>query len=378
MDMALLLMLVGYALVKFPMFKIGATTFLVLLLSILFFRSFLLDPSQFTDFSKVISAFLIFRLAFFNKDPQKTLKVIAFSYIIPVLVSLALAITGQGYIFWGDVETFVGPYYYKTDLAIMVVLASIFFRYFLFYSERKTFRRLSWLFIFAVSPFFIYLSNSRMLLVVYLFVFIFTALESLNYKKIRISRGIKSLFLLVATVIGFVGFNLFNATSSLGISLEIGNVFSAANTQGRNGIWESTLNNFYDGSIKDILFGYYLNADFDLNTYLRNDVHNTYLKVLVNTGIVGFIAYVLFCLRILGLNIKLWLKSGNDKNEKFLLNSILLVFVFYLLCGMTQSNIMFTQSSWYAFYFAGLLFNPLITLRSNNQYIEDEGVLYSK
>lgn len=353
---------------NFPKIKFTFASSLFLLVYLLFIKSFLLDISQETIgvFLKLSSAFLLFYLAQFNKDPQKTLKILAFSFLFPVALTVIMAITGSGYVYWGTHLTFSGPYFYKTDMAISIVLSSIFFRYFLYYSNSQLIKMATIFYLFIVAPWLIYIANSRMLMVVYLFIFIFLLLELLSLNKVKISRGIKTAALAILLVFSIVAFNFYNAMASaeglLSISLEGDAILSQENTQGRNGIWESILSHFFKGSPSEVLFGMHLNADTGLNAYLKNDAHNTFLKVLVTTGITGLLIYLISLMHISSKTLKFRLAAENNSEYAFLSNTIIFVLALFILCGITQSNIIYTQSSWYAFYFMGLLFNPNVAM----------------
>jgi hypothetical protein len=78
---------------------------------------------------------------------------------------------------------------------------------------------------------------------------------------------------------------------------------------------------------------------------------------MISCGLAGLFLYML----MLGLvvhKLRLLLRQYRDRrNDYFVLMTIALLLSFYLLSGISQSNLIFTQSSWYAFYFMGLLFN---------------------
>lgn len=364
-----LLLILGVGLIfilNFPKIKFTLTSGLLLIVYLLFAKSFLLDINQESTgvFLKLTSAFLLFYLAQFNKNPQKTLKILAFSFLLPAILTLIMAVTGNGYVYWGSSLTFSGPYFYKTDMAISIVLSSIFFRYFLYYSNSQLVKLMTIFYLFIVAPWLIYIANSRMLMLVYLFVFVFLLLELLSLNQVKISRGIKTAALIILLSFAAIALNLYNSMASaegyLSISFDSDTIWSQENTQGRQGIWESILSHFFDGSASEILFGMQLNADTGLNTYLKNDAHNTFLKVLVTTGISGLLSYLIFLTHIAVKSFKFSRAVGNNLNGMFLSNTIIFVLAFFILSGITQSNIIYTQSSWYAFYFMGLLFNPIV------------------
>ena len=335
----------------------------LLLLSFLFLRSLAADVNEITVgvFLKVLSAFLLFFLAQFASDGKKAIEVIAASFIVPVLYILYQAATGDGYQYWGTVYTFVGPYYYKTDLAITVILSVVFFRKYLFFSRFKLGKAFTAAYMLIVAPKLILMANSRMLLIVYAVILIGTIVEYFRYKDQKFSKLKRNAIIAYSLLLAVGGYTLyvnsFIPKGALVIEVQSGEIFSASNTQGRSEIWNAITRNYFNGDLLNILFGYSINKDHQFDTVLHADSHNAWLKVMVSCGLAGlFIYLVAIALAINKLRV-LMRDYRRRKTEYFVLSTVLLVVLSYLFSGISQSNIIFTQSSWYVFYFMGLIFN---------------------
>ncbi|GAB1766400.1 O-antigen ligase family protein [Priestia megaterium] len=371
-DIFLLLLLLVYIVPRFFYIKISVTSVLLITFMLFLFRSYIvkIDMQTTLVFLKILSAILMFFAAQFNRDIEKTLKYISLSYIVPIICYIIFAVTHKGFIYWGAVKTFVGPYYYKTDLAIAVIISIIFIRRYLFFSKIKYVMWFTRIYIFLLAPIFILLANSRMMTIIYGIFFVVLIVESYQYKVMKVNsiqgrletkvkRNALVVLSLIIVTLGYTVYDTqFKSENALAISINEGQIFSLENTQGRSGIWETTIGNFLDGNPFSLLLGYYINKEFELNTYSGQDAHNTYLKLLVTTGFIGGSLYIFFNGFILRRIKFLYKKIGSSSMNYFTLNTILMITLFFIISGFTQSNIIYTQSSWYAFYFMGLLYNP--------------------
>lgn len=377
LDAVLVLFLIYYLITNSKKVKLTKANILLLLLFFLLTRSLLMqfNLGTFTTYIKIASALMMFIAAQLNEYPHKTLRIIALSYLIPLSVNSLLGLTGNGYIYWGDILTFSGTYYYKTDLAIAIVLGVIFFRYYLFNSDSRNLKKIAFLFIFLIAPYLIIKANSRMFIIVYGITLIFICGEYLknkrfnnltkSQKKYKFSLGVRTL--IVASVVVLVSSILLvynNTTASQNaLNIDFENIFSEKNTQGRSEIWPAAIKGFSESPFLNKLFGSYLNADYDIISKFYNDAkdaHNNLIKITLNFGIIGLMLFIVFMFRVIYLLNASYKRHKNETDIIFILNTILLLFIFFNLPGMTQSNIIYTQSSWYAFYFFGLLSNPTL------------------
>ncbi|XEC97051.1 hypothetical protein AB6A23_11200 [Paenibacillus tarimensis] len=380
----LLLALIGgvvlYMLPQYCKVRISFTNSLLVFFSIMLTISFFnkIDENTSSTYLKVISAFMLFFAAQLNQDINKTLKVIAASYIIPSVYSLLLYLTDNGYVFWGGIRTFVGPYYYKTDLAIAVILSVIFFRKALYSSKSGFLKIIAGMYILVIAPMLILTANSRMMTIIYGVIIIYIIVErlALSAKRltnlIKFSKVKKIAVVLLSCIVLVGGYFVYDSLTqnALKINLSSDEFFSQSNTQGRSGIWSTIIDNFLAGDTRSIMFGYYIGKDFEFNTYMGNDAHNSFLKLLVATGFYGLSLYVLFLLLIIYKIRAISKLTDLDNTQRFAVNTIIMVLLFFLISGMTQSNIIFTQSSWYAFYFMGLLYSPNLVQLSKTQSIQ--------
>ncbi|PKG23714.1 O-antigen ligase family protein [Niallia nealsonii] len=369
LDLLLICLLFLFLLQRMHNIKLNITSFIMLTFSLFILRSFFakVDYSTLSILLKIGSALLIFFAAQFNKTPNKTTKLIESSYIIPVITIILLALFGKGYVLWGNALTFVGPYFYKTDLAIAIVLSIIFFRNTLFHAQSKILKFLVGIYIFGLAPFLILEANSRMFLIILGIFYIMIIIELTKYTRRKLNKSLTRI-LIGLSVVGLIsGYsiydNYFKPDDALEIKLSTQDIFSLSNTQGRSGIWEAEITHFKEAEHPFfVLFGFYIDKDVEFNTYSANgfDAHNSYLKVLINFGVFGLCTYLLFLVLIYIRLSKLIKENVSDKEKYNHLMTIQMVFIFFLISGLTQSNLVYTQSSWYAFYFMGLLFNPYL------------------
>lgn len=359
----LFLLLSVYVMPRVFFLKINFVNALLVLLSILFLRSFIVDINMDSaiDFMKIFSAFLCFFAAQWNNKPSKTVDIISFSFIFPVIYILFLLVTGQGYQYWGFAKTFIGPYFFKTDLALVIMITLVFFRKYLFFSHRKSFRVLTFIYILIVAPLIIYLTNARITLIVYAVYLALLFMEYYRYKfKVPMAKIIKILGVIIIFV-SVIAINTYYSekndnASYLTLSFNPADAFSKENTQGRSIIWELILDKYSEGHLFYKTFGYSIEKDVEFNTYLHNHSHNNFLKVLISTGFIGFLAYSLFWILIFLKLYKLF-KGKFTQDEYYYLYTILMLVVIFNIMGMTNTNLIYTQSTWYTFYLMGLLFN---------------------
>jgi len=344
------------------------------------FNQFNIDT--FGLYLKLISTILIFFAAHTVTNYEKLLKILAISYILPLIINVGLGLSGNGYTYWGNVYTFVGTYYYKTDLAIAAFLGAVFLRKYIVFSKNKTQLLVSIALIFGVTPYLIIMSNSRMFLILYAFLaiviiseyFKLNSFKTENRKRrYKLSKGVVLLITIVAILTVSSSYLFYNNASAssgvLTISFEPDEIFSEQNTQGRSVIWDSAISAISNSSPTQLMFGHYLNSDFDLirDNRQARDAHNNFLKLTLNIGIIGCTIFLLFTFTIIRL-MRMAKKQVKIKPElNFLVNTILLLFCFFYIAGMTQSNIVYTQSSWYAFFFFGLLSNKYIFSAPNKE-----------
>jgi hypothetical protein len=377
LDLILALILLVYLFPNLFQIKMTLSNLFLFALLALLIRAYLLqvDTQTSIDFFKIASAILIYFAAQFNKDIVRTIKIIGISYIVPMIYSIVLLLTNNGYQLWGNVLTFVGPYYYKTDLALAVILSLVFFRRSLFRAESKIIKIAGFGFIFLLAPYMIIEANSRLFLIIYGIILIYILLERTknNKSKINITKPVLFLFGFILLSVAVISYYFYSLNGSgIQISFDPDNFFSESNTQGRSVIWNNILMGFFDGHIFNQVFGYYFGADFDFSQLLQKDSHNTFLKIAILTGYVGLLCICAFLIRKIYFLFFKSRKYNWSEEERINLNTIKLLLLIFLFGAMTQSNIMFTQTTWYVFYFLGLLNNDYFFKEVKEVYCKKE------
>ena len=103
---------------------------------------------------------------------------------------------------------------------------------------------------------------------------------------------------------------------------------------GRLVIWSNAINTFLDNPI----FGIGINSirEYNLEKYMKGMyVHNSFLEVLVETGIVGFVIYIIFWVLLLR---KASILSKVQKKAKYILVTLLAIFVQMNLLSVLQNE----------------------------------------
>ena len=299
----------------------------------------------FNHYIKMISSFILYFIGRgYPYDIEKVKNSVVKANYIAIALNLTLFILGMGFIYWGNSLTFRGMYFYKTDFSMAMIYAIVSIAFF----EKKSikFKVLLWI----IVSYLILRSNTRIAMIILfsvLFIWILYIREEkknitlkLNYKYIFYSTiGIVSALVIVSKLLTLPIFEKYHFLS-LNIS-SLSDAFSRENTQGRNDIWENIIKIYQDSSVFDKLFG----IDFVSDIWNGYESHNTYLKILFSTGLVGLSAFVAFVIfYFVELN-----KIADRKIFYFNL-SILLTF---LVQGISQSAIDFTQMTWIFMFFIG-------------------------
>lgn len=213
--------------------------------------------------------------------------------MVALLAMAMSAALGQGYAIWGEAETFVAGYYYKTDAALscLIFTAIIMAR-----SPRLASATLA----IACAVYVVYKTNARIALPLVLAVPILCRVTK-RYGELR-SR---ELALQAITLLGI------SVLSGIGLAVLIGELrpdllafsvrdpFSDENTQGRNFIWAALISSFEHSSTTDQFLGQGLYADINatLSYSISSELagaraHNSLLYLLLALGIFGAVIFV--------------------------------------------------------------------------------------
>lgn len=343
--------------------KFRLTDLFVLIMIILFTRSFLKSTELYIDYLKIVSAFVMYFLGrILYTEENKIEKSILLSLSIVFVINLIVCLTGNGSTIWGSASTLRGLYYFKTDYACML---SFFLTFWLFsYNKNK----LCKLIILLISIVLIILTNARIYYLISFMIVIMYFLYKKN-KKIISFRTMSTL--LLGTIIVIFGISqlsnltFFREKNMIGLNYNsIEDLYDSSNTQGRNEVWNTLLFNFSKQDIITRTFGTSLDF-YKENSYNGYTEHNTYVKVLLNTGYFGLIVFILFICSIL-----LSIRKINDYKTEYLIFTLILIF---LVSGISAPTILYVNTSWLPLFYAGLsISNSLLIEKKENKKEEKE------
>ena len=99
----------------------------ILILMGLFAFSFLRNTNGLSQFFKIESGFLLYFIGRnYYCHVNKYIHIIRIGFIPVMLVTMITFVTGSGFQMWGNINTFSGLYFFKTDLAVaMAVISSM-------------------------------------------------------------------------------------------------------------------------------------------------------------------------------------------------------------------------------------------------------------
>lgn len=277
-------------------------------------------------------------------------KLLGFFSLTALLSLTALAATGSGYTTWGNVSTFTGGYYFKTDLAI----ASLIFLTLSFSTlQKKTLLALS----LICASYLVFKSNARIALplVILIPTFIMMSLHgklnSINAKTITIA--------LATAILGMALFSLIDFSSLGMLGFDFSDPFSAANTQGRSVIWAALLNAYSEAPILEKIIGMGLDADSKATTSFSESsqlegvrAHNSYLYLLICTGITGSLSFYWMIFSIFS-KVSLILQQG-ETTQKIITTISCALLILFAWLSMTTEIIIRPQLMILFFFFSGL------------------------
>lgn len=303
---------------------------------------------------KVISGLLMYFLgrgSIYKLEQCKSSLVLA--SIIVIGVNAIIFVMGEGFTSWGASTTFKGLYFYKTDLGIAMIQAAAAI---LFFGSIK--RELKFALI-SMSGLLVLFSNSRASIIIFVCIMYFYYLFNREQKSVNKTTSVSlrvvlgSLFavtIAIMMVVKLQTLTMFADFHFLGFS-DISNV--ASNTQGRNLIWFQIWESFKSNPIFNQIFGVDLSSD-NWNGY---ESHNSYLKILYNTGYLGLTLFVTFVFK--------YSTKLNYLRDRELFYFNLSALAIFLIQSISQSSIAFTQMTWGFMFFAGLGISSTIRKKNN-------------
>lgn len=328
--------------------------FMALVLMCIYAASFLRYPSAYGTFFKIESCFLLYFLGrVYGREIMRHGRVLAGAGYLIVYSNFCYRFYQFGckFIVTGPEETLLGLggfYFYKTDLAVGVVIAVLFIYMF---SEKKW---LKWFTIIPICGYMVFYSGARMIKLVMAaeyFLILMRELEIRRHFEIKLKEkyvlwimGAGTFFvLLFFVVLQFFPFeyveNTWHVETGLGSFLE--NLMHS-----RQIVWWELFQYFSDQSLFTRLFGIDLETVY-LHNSLRISAHSMYLKQMYAVGYTG-------CFLFLGFLAYIFkgLCKETDRNLQYI---VLILWIMLLGAGLTVESLESTQMSWFPMLFSGMI-----------------------
>lgn len=261
------------------------------------------------------------------------------------------AFMGVGYQYWGSVATFSGGYFFKTDMALsaLILLALV--------ASTLTSRFL----LLTATLFALYIvfkTNARIALPLTLAIPVFAVLVRGGHIQKLNTKTIAYIGLAAGAGMGLFLMIDFRAMGLL--AFDFSDPFSAANTQGRTVIWSAVLEAYMQTDPLRKLIGSGLGADsaatafFSESTHLEGTrAHNSYLYLLLCTGIAGSTFFLVFLFSIIR-RLPMLLQSA-DMQSLIIANLFASLMLTFLWTSLTTEIIIRPQLMVLVFYFSGIL-----------------------
>ncbi len=320
----------------------GKVDYIVLILSFLFFLSFIRNINGWSQFLKIESSFFLFFIGrFYKMGTHKLIRCLQKGFIPIIIVSIIAYVTGLGFVYWGNYNTFRGFYFFKTDLALAMTQCFIVFS---FCQSRYLIKKI----IPLICFFFVLISNARIYYLIMMIILMLTVLYHYEIKRNRIIVKLNiKFFILVITfviisVILMIYLNDIYGSSYLLLDTSDG-LYSDANTQGRTVVWAEIYKMFIDSDFINRLFG--IDLCSDISPSLGHNSHNCYLKILYSTGYIGCLFFVIFVCSII--------KEIAKIRNRQLFYYTLSFFLTFIIGGMSYVSIESTQGTWLTMFFIG-------------------------
>lgn len=299
------------------------------------------------------------------------IKYMCSGYIIAFLVDIVALAMRKGFVYWGHAFTFTGFYFFKTDIGVALLWVMFLV---IFSNEWWKNRKIRSYFIVGLSLLMVVLSNSRMTLILTLFLFV---ISFLHYRETKTGHFVKIkfkfIFLGICVVIcgiyfvRFLGKTPFFADNGF-ISFEfekISDLYSAGNLQGRDAIWNYLLERFNSENLVKRIFGVSLNSYIGGNTYLSGlSSHNIFVGILYSFGYFGLILFISFiCVLIMKLN---------KESDRQIFYATLFSMSLLLIYGISVNTHEFTNYTWNFGFMVGYLYNDYRKISIRREIYEKE------
>ncbi len=341
---------------------------IVFALMLIYVLAFLKYTNAYGIFFKVESCFLIYFLGrLYGKEIMQHGKVLAAAGYIVVYINFIYRYCQFGYKFivTGPEVTLLnsgGLYYYKTDLAIGMIVALIFIYHF---SQVRWFK---WFTIIPICGYMVFYSGARMQQLIMAAEYVLILLCELE-KRTKFALKLHEKCMKVIIGIGFSLTAVFFAALQLfpfdkveaGLQVDTGaGSFLENLMHSRHIIWWDILKYFSEQSLFTRIFGIDLQTEY-LHNAQNMRAHSAYVKQIYSTGYVG-------CFLFLTLIAFILLYLCREKNKK-MVYMILALWLMFLGAGLTIESLEATQMSWFPMLFTGVLF---VKEKSVHQAIEEQ------
>ena len=338
--------------------RIDITDYIIILLGIIYYLSFLRNQNADKPIIKIESAFLIYFLGrFLGNENLKYKKIcVAVAYVV-LYVNVAYRIfefihyyttraslKNEQFGLWNGGAL----YHYKTDFALAIITCIVFIYAF---SELKT---LKWITIFPVSGIAVFTCNARACQAILIVEYLIILLMERKGKSTRVNVQIKRINIIYITITVMLSllfiFILFTPIFKYTFD-ELKFPISVQNNlerifHSRHIIWWDSLNYYRSQNTLSHLFGIDLCSEVLHNS--RGDrFHNLYIKQIYSIGIVGCYLFYYMIYRIIKYSI---LENDNKLKYMFIGFDVL-----FLGISVSMESLEYTQMTWYVFILAGMM-----------------------
>lgn len=153
----------------------------------------------------------------------------------------------------------------------------------------------------------------------------------------------------VVAILGMIGIYLVVPTVQERLYWIIDSPNVAAGTSGRSTIWLYSLPMIQENP----WFGYGVNS-FQIYSPLQVDAHNSYLKVIFETGVIGLVLYCLFFALNIRYAYQVWQRSP-DAYERIFALGFLGCFFAFLVGGLWENLFLGQGTEWFIYSSAGIM-----------------------
>lgn len=353
---ALLILIYEYRSLKIIVQKIDVIVFLSLLFICLSFSQEIHEETV-KIFIKLLSPFVLYYIGRnMKEEPYILMKYMCTGYFFAFLIDLIMFSLNKGFIYWGHALTFTGLYFFKTDLGVallwLVLLILIDENWFIK-------RKLSSLIIVTLSTAMIILSNSRMTLILLLYLF---GLAFAYYQEKKTGYLLKFNLKLVLSTLTIVLLGLylirFLSNSDLFVNKgfiafdfdKLSELYSPENLQGRNAIWTYLMNEFNSQGILRKMFGLGLYSYVGGGSYYSGlSSHSIYIGVLYSFGYIGMLLSLVYTICII--------QKLNKEKDRRIFYMTLFSMTLLLIYGFSVNTHEFTNYTWNFALLTGIVYN---------------------